>query len=163
VLGSSGRVRAQSCPSGSELCGQAHCTPDGGVCCAALGHEEVSCPAGTDCTGDGGCAVPLPCDGGVQTIAGCGGDSCSCSAPCARNEDCISGCCTTAGACAPSCVCAGEGLLFLMCDRSSPGAAGISMPSENGCGFVPFAIAPAGLLVVVLGIAWVALRRVSRY
>jgi hypothetical protein len=145
LLLSSSPARAQSCPSGSSLCGTAHCTPDdGGVCCADVGHEELNCPTGTTCTGDGGCSgTPTPsCSGGGDlTVASCGGDSCSCSAPCATSDDCESGCCTTIGFCAPQCVCTTTSArLFLQCDTTSAGGLGLA-PSggktKSGCAFSP--------------------------
>jgi hypothetical protein len=155
-------AHAQTCPPGQALCGQMHCTPTGDICCADSGYEEVSCPGGTQCTGDGGCAPGGTCVSGWRlTQASCGADSCSCSAPCANGADCESGCCSTAGFCAPSCVCTANGRLYVDCDRTTGGATGIAAP-KGGCdisggsaGLVPLAIAALLLLT------WRARRRAA--
>lgn len=137
-----GIAAAQMCPTGQTLCGQTHCAPSQNVCCAPVGHEELSCPAGEACTPDGNCvpardggAAPdggsgaCP-NGGTNTVADCGGDSCGCSARCSTDKDCESACCTTAGLCAPACVCRAQGKLFLNCDTSG---AGFGPLPKSGC------------------------------
>src|SRR5438309_9554869 len=153
TLSGSRPAEAQMCPTGTAPCGATHCTPDGGVCCASSGHEELSCAAGESCTADGGCsAASSGCRGGGQlTLASCGGDTCGCSAPCTISDDCMSGCCTTAGLCAPSCVCTGGARLFVQCDTGSTGATGLTPSSgvkHGGCDFGDGA--PFGLLALSL-------------
>jgi len=48
-----------TCPTGTYQCGAGHCTPNGDVCCASAGHEELYCPPAYTCTTDGRCA-PSP-------------------------------------------------------------------------------------------------------
>jgi len=132
VLLGLGGVASAQCGPGTSGCGAAHCTPDGGVCCASVGHEELSCPAGTVCKADSTCgtATPMCATGQTLTLADCGGDVCGCSAPCRAAKDCASGCCSTAGFCAPACVCNQPGQLYLNCDKSGLGFAGLG---KSGC------------------------------
>ncbi len=152
-------LAAPSCPAGQTLCGTMHCAPTGNVCCASVGHEELSCPAGQVCNSDGTCGNGCM-QGSAPTIASCGGDTCSCSAPCAHHKDCESGCCTTANYCAPLCVCQGAGLLYLTCDKSGTGYK--ELPVASGCQTTPGAPAAdlALFLIAVLAGA-TALRRRS--
>jgi len=127
-------VHAIECPTGEQPCGTQHCAPANKVCCASVGHEELSCPMGTVCQANGTCTSgpTCPVDGGVRTLANCGGDTCSCSAPCRVHEDCESRCCSEAGQCAPACVCRGDGRLYLECQTTAAGYAG---KPKSGCTF----------------------------
>jgi hypothetical protein len=134
LCGAGAVARAQSCPAGQTLCGTGHCAPVGNVCCASVGHEEVSCSPTFVCTSDGKCSST--CTGGqASSIASCGSDTCSCSAPCKHHKDCESTCCTTAGFCAPLCVCDGLGKLYVGCDFTTPGAG--PLPIAGGCHATP--------------------------
>src|SRR5205823_2010558 len=42
-----------TCRTGTYPCGAGHCTPNGDVCCASAGHEELYCPPAYTCTTDG--------------------------------------------------------------------------------------------------------------
>lgn len=152
-----GAARAQvPCPTGTFRCGTQHCTPNGQVCCASVGREEVSCPAGNTCLTDGTCMVAGMCGApAMPTLSGCGGDTCGCSAACAKHDDCESDCCTTANLCAPACVCSGSGLLFVNCDTQAVGHGGLT---PKGCGMAPGARSVAALLPLLLGIALARLR-----
>jgi hypothetical protein len=52
------------CAPGSYPCGSEWCTPDGGVCCASVGHPEGYCNAGSVCCASGTCSPSGACDGG---------------------------------------------------------------------------------------------------
>jgi MYXO-CTERM domain-containing protein len=155
AVASGGVARAQ-CPSAEALCGTGHCAPVGNVCCASVGHEEVSCQPSFQCTTDGKCQSTCPA-GQASTIASCGADTCSCSVRCTHHKDCESSCCTTAGYCAPLCVCNGFGKLFVDCDPNGVGAGPIPV---HGCQAAPGDAAGA-LLLVALALAALRLRRAS--
>jgi hypothetical protein len=145
---------AVDCPAPMTACGTMHCTPANQVCCASVGHEELSCPMGTACQTDGSCKAVCT-GGGINTVATCGGDTCGCSAPCKRAEDCESRCCTTAGYCAPACVCNGAGRLFLECNLGGVGFEGMA---KSSCEVVPDANASAWPVILMAG-SIVLLRR----
>jgi len=149
----SGAAAAQTCPMGQLLCGTSHCAAIGTVCCASVGHEEVSCPGGTVCKADGTCGSTCMA-GQTTTIATCGGDTCGCSAPCAHHKDCESTCCTTAGYCAPLCVCQNQGQLFLSCDKTGLGYGGLAV---KGCSAAPGDRAPSPLALFAIAVALAAL------
>jgi len=156
---SSGGVASAQCGPGTSGCGAAHCTPDGGVCCASVGHEELSCPGGTVCKADTTCGTADPVCGAGQTVtlADCGGDTCGCSAACRSGKDCASGCCSTAGFCAPACVCNQPGQLYLNCAKSGLGFAGLA---KSGCSVGGAGVADGGeVLLLVASLMLLAIRR----
>ncbi len=127
----------QACDAGTYPCGDAYCTPDGGVCCASVGNPQAYCPGGTACCADGTCSPNGTCGGdgcGAGTYE-CGGTSCTpdggvCCASVGRPESYCPGgttCCAD-GTCSPNGVC-GE----------LPGSTG--GPSEDGliCSSAPVA------------------------
>jgi hypothetical protein len=74
--GNPGSGSGSGCSSGSFVCGNTHCTLNGDVCCANVGHEEMSCPAGGVCQSNGTCLSANSGTGG-GTTSGCssvGGD-----------------------------------------------------------------------------------------
>ena len=56
----------KDCPTGYNRCGKTHCTREGTICCADVGHEEISCAITHTCEGDGTCE---PIDAGC-TVQG---------------------------------------------------------------------------------------------
>jgi MYXO-CTERM domain-containing protein len=135
------------CGAGTMLCGVSHCAPVGQVCCASVGHEELSCPAGTVCKADGTCGYNCAANY-APAVATCGGDTCSCAVQCASHGDCDSGCCTTGGYCAPLCVCQGFGKLYVGCDTTSGGYPGKA--AGGGCDAAPGARETHGAWLVAL-------------
>lgn len=98
--GTSGSV---TCPSGTFACGTSHCASTGRVCCASVGHEETTCPSGTQCTTSGGCSGPVTCSSGKSL---CGTSHCiptgsvCCASAGYEERYCPSGTqCTSAGGC----------------------------------------------------------------
>ncbi len=152
---------------GAAPTGVVNCTAPGQVCCASVGHQELSCPAGDACTADGNC-IPSSGDGGAdcagggaRTLASCGGDTCSCSVACTHGTDCMSGCCTTGGYCAPACVCSANGRLYLGCDSSG---AGFGPLANKSCSAAP-GEAPYndGAWLLLLALVPLAMRRIRTF
>jgi hypothetical protein len=88
----SGSSAGGGCSPGYFGCGTSHCTPNGAVCCAYVGHEEGYCPAGTTCNADG------TCSGGGGTTSGgggCGGGQVTCGSSHCVPDSAV--CCAYAG------------------------------------------------------------------
>ena len=83
-----------ACPTGSYPCGAEYCTPNGGVCCASVGHPEGYCPGGSACCSDGTCSSTGSCPGDGGTGGEGGGES-----SCYPDVSCDEGCCPAGSVC----------------------------------------------------------------
>lgn len=108
--------RDLACPAGTYPCGADYCTPDGGVCCASVGHPEGYCPGGSVCCADGTCSSTGTCSGDG------GSDDGGSDGSCYPDVTCDDGCCPSGSVCGAS----GSG-------KCCPDSAPYHCPDEGLC------------------------------